>query len=259
MTQLIGRFVITKRLSFGGLAEVYLAQDPQTSHQVAIKKMHYHMATNHQAAQEYHQEIEALRQFDHPNVVRFCGQGEEDGVPYFVMEYLPGGNLEDKMQVAGGVITVQDSENYLFPILDALSHVHDRGYVHGDLKAAAILFEAQDRPILTDFSTVKTTIQACTVDDLHALGTVLYYCLTGKIPFAYSRILPPALDKVTATVSSELGDIVMKLLSKDMAGFPDAASLKQRLQEALNTQATQVTLWRSFLDWLHNLQAWRVS
>jgi serine/threonine protein kinase len=102
----------------------------------------------------------------HPNIVRVFDQGEEDGEPYAVLEYLPGGSLEQRL--VAGPLTDVEANSVAADVGTALAYAHAQGITHGSLGPASVLFDAEGRAKLTGFTGAGTT-----ADDTRALAALL--------------------------------------------------------------------------------------
>jgi len=168
----------------------------------------------------FDREAKAQAKFSHPNIVPVYDYGETDGVPYLVMEYLPGDTLKQKMDEP---IDWRQAVRWLMPVADALGYAHAHGVIHRDVKPANILFDNKGDPVLMDFGIAKVleTDEATLTgtgfgvgtpeymapeqwqgkpsesSDQYALGVVLYEMLTGQKP--YSADTPAALAILQAT------------------------------------------------------------
>jgi serine/threonine-protein kinase len=89
----------------------------------------------------------------HPNIIKILDYGSHDGMPFLVMEYLPGGTL--KKQILGRPMPWQEAARLLIPIASALGYAHEQKVIHRDVKPANILLTEQGLPMLTDFGIAK--------------------------------------------------------------------------------------------------------
>jgi serine/threonine protein kinase len=140
------RFVgyeLLERAARGGMGEVFKARHVRTSRVVALKTL---PATNAGGADyaerlaRFAIEAEAVSRLRHPNIVSIYDVGEQDGQPYFTMEWLEGGNLAEKLQ--GVPQGEQMAVDCVSALARALQHAHDRGVIHRDIKPSNILLEA---------------------------------------------------------------------------------------------------------------------
>ena len=213
------RYHILGPLGEGGMASVYKAYDTRLERDVAVKIIRTDMfipAVLQQVLKRFEREAKSLAKLSHPNIVSIVDYGEHEGVPYLVMEYLPGGNLKDRLK--GQPLPWQDSFHMILPIARALQFSHKQGIIHRDVKPSNILITLSDEPMLSDFGIAKilegesnTSLTGTGVgigtpeymapeqwvgktspqSDLYSLGVVLYEMVTGRKP--YTADTPAAL------------------------------------------------------------------
>ena len=261
----LGPYRLEKTLGRGGMGAVFLGIHQETLEKAAVKVLATHLADDQVFRERFKSEVQTLKQLLHPNIVKLHGFGEEDGHLYYVMEYVPGRNLQDEM-AAGRRFTWREVTRIGVQVAQALKHAHDRGIVHRDLKPANLLLTDDDQIKLTDFGIAKlyggTHVTADgsvmgTADymspeqargkqitsrcDLYSLGSVLYALLTGKPPFAGKSLTevihnlmqekPIALRRLAPDTPAELESIVLQLLEKDPQNrIPTAIAVANRLK-----------------------------
>ncbi len=220
-------------------------------------------------------EIEALKALRHPGIVRLLAFGEEEGVPFFAMELVPGQSLEEILK-AGRRFSWQETVATAAAVARALKAAHDQGIVHRDLKPANLLLadeEAADGGVkLADFGIARLfgdagqTIAGTVVGtaeymapeqaaggpvdhrvDLYALGLVMYAMLTGRPPFRGGEVAevlrrqrretPARVSAVGAEVPPALDLVIEKLLAKEPADRPASALAVGRLLAAIEAEA----------------------
>src|SRR5207244_7908901 len=153
-------------------------------------------------------EARAVAALSHPNICQLYDYGEAGGRPFMVLEYLPGGTLEDRV-AAGRPLPDGETRRIAADVAAGLAHAHERGVVHRDLKPANILFDAERRAKIADFGIARlggdgTLTEAGTVlgtaayispeqaagepatpaSDVYSFGVILFRMLTGRLPFA---------------------------------------------------------------------------
>lgn len=261
----LGPYRLEKTLGRGGMGAVFLGVHDVTGEKAAVKVLAPNLADDAVFRERFKSEVQTLKQLLHPNIVKLHGFGEEDGHLYYVMEYVPGRNLQDEL-AAGRRFTWRDVTRIGVQVSQALKHAHDRGVVHRDLKPANLLLTDDDQIKLTDFGIAKlyggTHVTADgsvmgTADymspeqargkqvtsrcDLYSLGSVLYALLTGKPPFAGKSLTevihnlmqekPIALRRLAPDTPAELEAIVLQLLEKDpQKRIPTAIAVANRLK-----------------------------
>ncbi|WP_254509176.1 serine/threonine-protein kinase [Anatilimnocola floriformis] len=261
----LGPYRLEKTLGRGGMGAVFLGIHQETLEKAAVKVLATHLADDQVFRERFKSEVQTLKQLLHPNIVKLHGYGEEDGHLYYVMEYVPGRNLQDEM-AAGRRFTWREVTRIGVQVAQALKHAHDRGIVHRDLKPANLLLTDDEQIKLTDFGIAKlyggTHVTADgsvmgTADymspeqargkqvtsrcDLYSLGSVLYALLTGKPPFAGKSLTevihnlmqekPIALRRLAPDTPAELESIVLQLLEKEPQNrIPTAIAVANRLK-----------------------------
>ena len=257
-----GRYTIREPIGAGGMADVFRATDEQLGVDVAIKLLKPRMASDELRARMV-QEARAAAQVRHDNLVRVFGTGKLDSTAYIVMELLTGPNLEQYLrEYRDQRIPWREALDLLLPALEALHAVHDRGYVHRDIKTGNILVTRESgRPpsaIVIDLGLVKAdrglrdaasppTTEVgrllCTpgytspeqaagnpVDrrsDVYSMGVTLYRVLAGRLPFHEARG-QPMLFVLTKHIYSE-----PTLLAEAGAGADIAPAVAAIVESAL--------------------------
>lgn len=207
-----GRYLLLRRIARGGMAGVYEAVDQRLERTVAIKVMHPGMGDDNDFAARFVREARAAAKLSHPNVVAVHDQGEDDGVVYLAMEYVPGQTLRDVIKERAP-LSAAASLALLEPVLGALAAAHRAGVVHRDIKPENVLIgegEVGDPALVkvADFGLAKaisatsqhtaTGVVIGTVSylapelvvqgqadarvDVYAVGVVLHELLTGVKP-----------------------------------------------------------------------------
>lgn len=212
------RFVIQDlqrdMLGRGGMGAVYRGIDRLTGETVAIKALNPDLTTsNPESVLRFRREAEALRQLDHPNIVKMFAAVEEDGRHYLVVEYVNGGNLRQLLDRERPLPLPRVLQIGL-ELADALSRTHHLRIIHRDLKPANVLLTSSGTPKLTDFGVASMadshyltqtgmwvgtphylSPEACNGEkldaraDIWAFGVMLYEMLTGKIPFSGDTLI----------------------------------------------------------------------
>lgn len=189
------------------MAVVFRAYDPRFRREVAIKVLPPGFARNHNLYQRFEREAQVAAALEHPHIVPVYDYGVEEGQPYLVMRYMPGGTLAERLQQ--GPLSLTEATRIVGQIAAALEVAHQRGVIHRDLKPANILFDQFNQAYLSDFGIAKladtsgltqTGIAIGTpaymsaeqaagerdIDgrsDIYSLGTVFFEMLTGRVPY----------------------------------------------------------------------------
>ena len=201
------RYHIVRRLGKGGMASVYLAEDTNLKRQVAIKVLPREMLSDSTFRDRFQREAEIIAGLERLPIVPVHDYGEEDGQPFLVMSYMPGGSLEDVLRKRP--LSLVEAVNIFTHLAKALDTAHARGIVHRDLKPGNILFDEYGKPYISDFGIVKvsdavTLTSTSTVvgtpaymspeqgrgepkidgrSDIYSLGAILFQVLTGRLPY----------------------------------------------------------------------------
>ncbi len=224
----IGRYHILEQLDKGGMAIVYKAYDTRLEREVALKVIRREAFPPEHLERlltRFKREAKVLAKLAHPNIVKVLDYGEEDGTPYLVMEYIPGGTLKERIKRRDGKpLPWRDAAGLLAPIARALKYAHQQEgtIIHRDVKPSNILITQNGHPMLTDFGIAKvleieetqeltgTGVGVGTPEymapeqsgkgmdhrvDIYALGTVFYEMVTGRRPFEADTPLAVMIKK----------------------------------------------------------------
>ncbi len=254
--QSLGRYHILEQLGEGGMATVYKAYDTRLETDVAVKVIRTENLPQsgvEKALKRFEREAKALAKLTHPNIVPIIDYGEQEGSPYLVMKYLPGGTL--KQVLKGQPMSWEKAAILLIPIARALDYAHRQGMIHRDVKPSNILITADGEPMLTDFGIAKIVDEANTVDltgtnvtigtpeymapeqvvsktvdlraDIYALGVILYEMVTGRRPFQADTPFAVLLKHASEPLPRprqfvpDLPEEVEKVLFKALAKQPE--------------------------------------
>jgi tetratricopeptide (TPR) repeat protein/tRNA A-37 threonylcarbamoyl transferase component Bud32 len=277
-TALSDRYTIERELGRGGMATVYLAEDLKHHRKVAVKVLRPELAAA-LGADRFHQEIEIAAQLTHPHILPLHDSGEADGFLYYVMPYVEGQSLRDKL-AKEGELPIAEAVRILRDVVDALTHAHKHNVVHRDIKPDNVML-SERHALVTDFGVAKavsegTGRQQLTTEgvalgtptymapeqaaadphidhraDIYAVGAVAYELLTGRPPFTgttqqeiLAAHVTQAADPVTKyreAVPPALAELVMKCLEKKAADRWQAAEELLPQLEALATPSGGMT------------------
>ncbi|HEX3292456.1 MAG TPA: serine/threonine-protein kinase, partial [Solirubrobacterales bacterium] len=172
-TEIAGRYRVRRFLGQGGRKRVYLSTDTATGDEVALA-LYDTEGVGAAIQARARREAEAVRKLgDNPYVVNVLGTGEDDGNPFIVSAYMPGGDVQGLLAAAGGHLEVSRAVEIAADVTRALGHAHSRGIVHRDLKPANIWIDDDGHARLGDFG-LATTEARSRVSGGTLVGTVAY-------------------------------------------------------------------------------------
>lgn len=263
------RYRLVRLIARGGMAEVWEGQDDVLARPVAVKLLHPHLASDRTLRERFRREAVAAARLSHRNVVATFDTGEDDGIPFIVMELVRGPTLRDWL----------DERSLLAPpvaiaiaaqVADVLDHAHRAGIVHRDVKPANVLV-CDGEPVpevkVADFGIARAAsvggadltrtgallgtarylspeqVEGKRPDgrsDIYSLGVVLYEMLTGRTPFsgetqvaseiADARDEPLRPRQLRAGIARPLEAVVLKAMAKDPAQrYQSAAEMRSAL------------------------------
>jgi serine/threonine protein kinase len=264
----IGRYQVIDKLGEGGMATVYKAYDTRLERYVALKVIRAAEQQSETYRIRFEREAKALAQLNHPNIVPVLDYGEYEGMVYFVMVFLSGGTLKQKM--TGRAMSGQEAARLLAPIAHALEYAHQHKIIHRDIKPANILFGEAGQPMLSDFGIAKMLEKGDSValtgtgvgigtpeymapeqgiggavdhrTDVYSLGIVFYELITGRKPFQADTPLAILLRQMNEPlprpalynpgISATAEAILFKALAKDPnERFQSMSDFAQKLEE----------------------------
>ena len=219
----VGRYEVKEELGRGGMATVYRGYDARFERDVAVKILPAEFLHDPQFSVRFDREAKIVATLEHPAIVPVYDVGKAEGVPYYVMRYMKGGSLTDRL--AEGEMSIEQAAHIINVIAPALDEAHRRGIIHRDLKPANILFDRNGQPYLSDFGIAKLTgsqtnvtgsaiigtpaymspeqAQGKEIDgrsDIYALGAIIYRMLTGARPYEGDTPLSMAIKHITDPV-----------------------------------------------------------
>ncbi len=168
----IGRYEIKAELGRGGMATVFHAYDPRFKRDVAVKVLPREFLHDLTFRERFEREAQTIAALEHQAIVPVYDFGEEEGQPYLVMRYMPGGSLADRL--AQGALSIQGVAQILTRLAPALDKAHSQGIIHRDLKPANILFDDEDNPYLSDFGIAKLVEATAALTGSAIIGTPAY-------------------------------------------------------------------------------------
>ncbi|MFO0959708.1 MAG: substrate-binding domain-containing protein [Isosphaeraceae bacterium] len=153
-----GRYRLLRRIGRGSMGAVFRAYDRQLQIDVVMKfpAPPRDVAEGDEFLVRFERELGTLVHLSHPHIVGILNAGVHEGTPYIVLQYLAGGSLKDMIEgQAGAPLPAGSLRHWLMEIARALDSIHDRHYIHRDVKPANILFDREGNAFLGDFGIVK--------------------------------------------------------------------------------------------------------
>jgi serine/threonine protein kinase len=213
-------YEVLGELGRGGMGVVYKARQVGLGRLTAVKVILSGGHSGEQDLARFRQEAETLGRLKHPNIVQIYEVGEHDGLPFFSLEYCPGGSLDSRLN--GSPLPPSEAAGLVATLARAMHAAHQAGIIHRDLKPANVLLDEDGTPRITDFGLAKRVEDGggltqsgvvmgtpsymapeqagghsglvTTAADVYALGAILYECLTGRPPFRAATPLDTILQ-----------------------------------------------------------------
>lgn len=269
-----GDYEIIQKISSGGMGMVYLAWQGCLERFVALKFLLPELVGNDQFVERFRREAKAAASLSHPNIVSVHEVGELDGQVFFSMDFIEGRNLAEIIKE--GPIPWRQAVEYCKGIAEAIDYAHSRWVLHRDLKPSNVLIDLNNRPKVTDFGLagkmeVRTHLtltnhilgspsylspeqasgkvdDVTVASDIHAIGVILYECLTGHPPYRGDSLQetllkvreqePVPFRVMGFSLPRDLETICLKCLEKEPARrYVTARELADDLTSCLNGEA----------------------
>jgi serine/threonine protein kinase len=263
----LGQYEVQDFIGQGAMGLVYRAYHVQLQRTGAVKVLQG-IAPDPDSTARFRHEAQAIAQMRHPNIVNVYDFGEHDGVPYMIIEFVPGGSLANRL--SNGPLDTATALKYLRGIAAGLDHAHGLGIVHRDVKPANVLLEKDDTPVLADFGLAKllqgSSLKSMTgvttgtpaymapeqvtgnkvgpAADRYALASIAYEMLTGVIPFdgeglmellyAHVHREPAPPSARNHSLGPRVDAVIMRGLAKDPAArWESCTAMVEALAAAL--------------------------
>ncbi len=270
-TALAGEYSLERELGRGGMGVVYLAREVRLAREVAIKLLPPALAEQPGMREQFLREAQMAARLSHPNIVPIHRVDEARGLVYFVMAYVPGETLAQRIR-EHGPLSVPQTAQVLRDVAWALTYAHASGIIHRDVKAENILLErGTGRALMTDFGIAGVAHAASARDadgavtgsahyaspeqiageapdaasDLYSLGVVGFLALTGRLPFdapttreviaMHLNARPPSITALAPTVPPRFAQLVERCLAKRPEHrFHSASEFAEALDHAVD-------------------------
>lgn len=258
------------KLGEGAMGAVFKAYQVQDNREVAIKFLDPRYNRDKELLHRFMREAKAISQLQHPNIVKALEVGEQSGVYYFAMEYVPGRSLA-KILSEQGRLPEKRSLCIVLQVARALQYAHQNGFIHRDIKPENVMVDEADTAKLCDFGLIRGTEKETLVTqvgafmgtpqyvspeqakgvenldvrtDIYSLGCTLYHMVTGQPPYAHSnpvvvltwqatKPFPDPLE-VAPNLSNKLVSLIKKMTAKDRdLRVANMESVVQKLEETL--------------------------
>jgi response regulator RpfG family c-di-GMP phosphodiesterase len=261
---ILGNYRVLDRIGSGGMGVVYRGEHRQLRTPVAIKALHPSPEQNSRTLARFFQEARAVGKLKHPNIVAAIDAGEEPSagpdcptIPYFVMELVPGVDLERATTAA--TLPIWHACHIAHQVADALIESHRHGLIHRDIKPSNVIVTSDGQAKLLDFGLARlpgeerltrTGVQLGTIGymapeqarnahsadaraDIFGLGATLFYAVTGQVPFIDLPVFasaPPSARAIRSEVPSGLDAVLSRMMAVDPAHrYPTAEAVMRAL------------------------------
>ncbi len=269
-----GRYRFLRCLKSSKLSTVYEGIDVMLRRPVAIKVLNNDL--DHAFLLRFQREAHIMAHFDHANIVPIFDYGEQAGLLYLVLPYLPDGSLQDMLEQIGPFSLLLTCE-YMQQAADALDYVHASGVIHRDLKLSNFLLHPDGRLLVADFGIARVMynlnsaywhtstgqgsligtpgyiapeiIRGEPIDrcaDIYALGIVIFQMLSGDMPFkgdSYAILMQqlqgtlPLLHQLDQAIPAAVDTVIQKATHQQPEErYATASELAQALWQAASTQ-----------------------
>ena len=250
------RYLLKRQIASGGMATIYAGIDTRLDRPVAVKVMHAHLANDEAFVSRFIKEAKATAALSHPNIVSIQDQGWNEGGPpavFLVMELVEGSTLRDFLN-ENGPMSVEQTIQFITPVLSALAAAHLMGIIHRDVKPENILISKDGRIQVADFGLARNMTMAQTMtaessvvlgsisylspeqvqrgiadarSDVYAIGIVLFEMLLGKKPYDGETLIQIAYRHVNDRIpnvrefKSDIPEMIADLIFQATAPNPD--------------------------------------
>ena len=252
------RYAVERELGRGGMATVFLARDLKHDREVAIKVLHPELSASI-GADRFEREIRLAAKLQHPHILGLYDSGDANGLLYYVMPFVRGESLRDKLD-REGMLPVDEALRITLEVSSALGYAHEQGIVHRDIKPENILLSG-DHALVADFGIARAANDASgqkltqtgmavgtpvymapeqsTGDpvgpaaDIYSLGCMLYEMLAGEPPFTGANAMAimakhlmeqvPSVRVVRSAVPEQVEEAIFHAMAKTAVDRPKTA------------------------------------
>jgi serine/threonine-protein kinase len=246
----LGPYRIVTLLGTGAMGRVYQGFDEQLERYVAIKVISKVLAENEKYVERFKREAKILASISHPNIALIYYFGSLDTLPYFCMEYLANGSLEDMLQ-SDKVIDPQDAISYVIQVASGLREALSKGVLHMDIKPSNLMLAEDGRLKIVDFGLAQTKRDMDNLEknmvgtpiyiapeqivggvadfrmDIYSLGITFFEMLYGFVPFKGSTVPDifqaklkgaiPSRSELNQNVPPKFYELVCRMIARDPA------------------------------------------
>lgn len=273
---LANRYEILEKRGSGGMADVFKARDRLLNRYVAVKVLKDELRDDKEFVERFKIEAQSAAGLSHPNIVSVHDVGVEDGIHYFIMEYVDGMSLKDYVKHVGA-LDWREATEFAISICSAIDHAHKKNIIHRDIKSHNILLTREGVVKVADFGIARAVTSSTVVNggknvvgsvhyfspeqalgkaidfksDIYSIGVVLYEMLTGRLPFigdsafqvARMQIETPPRPPIelNAAIPQAVNDITLKALQKQpQKRYQSAAEMQADLKAVLHNPAIKL-------------------
>lgn len=265
----LGSYEVCGLVGRGSTGVVVKALEPRLNRYVAIKVLSPSFSSNGPARTRFEREARSVAAVSHEHVVPIYAVDEYRGLPFIVMQYIPGGSLLQRIESRGPLDTIEVVRLGM-QVAKGLAAAHEQGIVHRDVKPANVMLETKvDRAMVSDFGLARVADEAAMTrsgviagtpqymspeqakgeaidqrSDLFSLGSVMYHAATGRAPFRAETVFgviqrvctnePRSIREINPRIEPWLEGFIQKLHAKDRADrFATAEDVAELLSREL--------------------------